>query len=361
MTIGNCKINRKKCKIKKDSNTAPKKKKRERKNQFTKGKVGSGGKKQPGKKNERIPGEKIRANKGRYSKKGKGYKKQGGKDRQKKKDKWNKNIKYSKMKHGQNKPKDKQMYQKKLKKQLKKKKKNENKEINEDLASRQASGGDWSSCGTTGVNDTCLTNAVEALNFAKNQINNFFKQKKRMESHDKITGNKLGKQGNFNESAEHMMMAMGGNMSNPTCGESNSTSSRSMDEAMSTYNTLNNCSESIKEACTMPNMTMNTTFLAICENVYNLSKIASDDCRTNTNYTTNGPLACNCWEKAAIGIQLAKDYGCTKYGADTAKAVKAEKKKCTAAFSACKKAEDSAVALTHTCMTGEVNTTSSRR
>merc|ERR1712181_173856 len=31
-------------------------------------------------------------------------------------------------------------------------------------------GGDWGSCGTSGVNDTCLLNAVNSLNFEKNQI-----------------------------------------------------------------------------------------------------------------------------------------------------------------------------------------------
>merc|ERR1711972_532196 len=53
--------------------------------------------------------------------------------------------------------------------------------------------GDWSSCGTTGVNDTCLINAVEALNFEKNQIQNFFKQKARLENQNKVTGNRRRK------------------------------------------------------------------------------------------------------------------------------------------------------------------------
>merc|ERR1712226_576474 len=55
-------------------------------------------------------------------------------------------------------------------------------------AARQAAGGDWSSCGTSGVNDTCLLNAVNSLNFEKNQIQNFFKQKARLENQNKVTG-----------------------------------------------------------------------------------------------------------------------------------------------------------------------------
>jgi len=128
---------------------------------------------------------------------------------------------------------------------------------------------------------------------------------------------------------------------------------------VATYKTLINCSASIQEACDMPNGTINETFNANCAQIYNLSKIASDDCRSNPSYTNNGSAACNCWEKAAIGIVIAKKEGCTKKSGEQAKAVKKQKKKCIDAFSACKKAEDAAVALIHTCMSGEVNTNAS--
>merc|ERR1712226_1469519 len=86
-------------------------------------------------------------------------------------------------------------------------------------AARQAAGGDWSSCGTSGVNDTCLLNAVNSLNFEKNQIQNFFKQKARLENQNKVTGNKKGKKGEFEDAAGYMLTAIGGNISSPTCGE----------------------------------------------------------------------------------------------------------------------------------------------
>merc|ERR1712037_58551 len=76
---------------------------------------------------------------------------------------------------------------KKKKKEKKKKKRKLNKKRTNGGGSvgRQAAGGDWSSCGTTGVNDTCLINAVNALNFEKGQIQNFFKQKARLENQNK--------------------------------------------------------------------------------------------------------------------------------------------------------------------------------
>merc|ERR1712181_7317 len=249
----------------------------------------------------------------------------------------------------------------KAKKDKKRRRKNKLKNAKKTLSgARQGpAGGDWSSCGTSGVNDTCLLNAVNSLNFEKNQIQNFFKQKARLENQDKVTGNKKGKKGEFEDAAGYMLTAIGGNISSPSCGENSTRAQRAAADAVSTYNTLINCSETIHEACDMPNGTINATFNANCADIYNKSKIASDDCRSNTAYTNNGSAACNCWEKAAIGIVIAKAEGCTKKGKEQAVAVRKQKTKCINAFSVCKKAEDAAVALIYTCMSGEVNTNAS--
>jgi len=107
----------------------------------------------------------------------------------------------------------------------------------------------------------------------------------------------------------------------------------------------------------MPEKTYNATLeekLATCEKVYNKSKFAADDCRTNKSYITNGALACDCWSKAAIGITIAKKEGCTAMSTQAAKDIKNLKNKCVKAFGDCKKAEDAAVGLIHTCLAGEV-------
>merc|ERR1719239_849696 len=250
---------------------------------------------------------------------------------------------------------------KKAQKDKKRRKKNKlnNRNQKQSGARQGPAGGDWSSCGTSGVNDTCLLNAVNALNFEKNQIQNFFKQKARLENQDKVTGNKKGKKGEFEDAAGYMLTAIGGNISSPSCGENSTRAQRAAADAVSTYNTLINCSATIQEACDMPNGTINATFNANCADIYNKSKTASEDCRSNKDYTNNGSAACNCWEKAAIGIVIAKTEGCTKKGKEQAVAVRKQKTKCINAFSACKKAEDAAVALIYTCMSGEVNTNAS--
>merc|ERR1712106_1152698 len=150
-------------------------------------------------------------------------------------------------------------------------------------------------CGDSQVNDTCLQNAVDALNFEKNQIQNFFKQKARLINHNKTTANKQGKKGEFMQAAKFMLQAIGGNISNPTCGESGTANkARSAKSSVDNYNTLLNCSNSIKEACTMPKSVFNASKKALLDNcafIFNKSKTASDDCRTNKDYLANGTAA----------------------------------------------------------------------
>merc|ERR1711892_1021218 len=272
----------------------------------------------------------------------------------KKKDKKNKNTTRKQKKRGRKSNKKNKKDKKTRKKIKKKSRKAKPKKKSKGKTERQGR----LVCGSTQVNDTCLQNAVDSLNFEKNQIQNFFKQNARLKNHNKTKSGKLGKKGEFEDAAKYLSQAIGGNISAPTCGESGTAQkARSAKSASDNYATLLNCSESIKEACTMPKKTYNATVKAqldACAFIFNKSKTAANDCRTNNDYITNGTAACDCWRKAAIGIVKAKEAGCKDNAADTAKAVKAAKNKCISAFSVCKKAEDAAVGLIHTCMAGEV-------
>merc|ERR1712032_190533 len=257
------------------------------------------GKKQ-GKKNKKNA-------KKRNKKKAKGKKKKKKANR-KKKSKTTKEEKKEKKRTRKEKKKAKKQKKKEMKEKKRRRKNKLKKRNQKKSGARQGpAGGVWSSCGTSGVNDTCLLNAVNALNFEKNQIQNFFKQKARLENQDKVTGNKKGKKGEFEDAAGYMLTAIGGNISSPSCGENSTRAQRAAADAVTTYNTLINCSATIQEACDMPNGTINATFNANCADIYNKSKTASEDCRSNKDYTNNGSAACNCWEKAAIGIVIARE------------------------------------------------------
>merc|ERR1712180_138986 len=231
------------------------------------------------KKNEKNRRIKKRQKTRRLKKKSNSDKKKGLKNNKPKGNNQGKKGKKRKRKNKKRTDKIKQNRQKKKDRQRRKKKKLLNKRKSKKNGRQGPAGGDWSSCGTSGVNDTCLLNAVNALNFEKNQIQNFFKQKARLENQNKVTGNKKGKKGEFEDAAKYMLTAIGGNISSPTCGENTTRSLRATADAVATYNTLINCSASIHEACDMPNGTINATFNANCADIYNKSKVASDDCR----------------------------------------------------------------------------------
>jgi len=211
---------------------------------------------------------------------------------------------------------------------------------------------------STKVSSDCLENAVYVLKYLRSQVRTSNRKFARIKSFNKTVGNKLGKKGVFEETAKYLLLALGGNISSAACGEtgSRSRSSRDKNTAVSTYNTLNNCSAAIHEACTMPNTTLSdedVSALATCTDTFNKTAMAADDCRTNSKYTSDGTAACTCWSKIVAGINKVKQSGSCN-ATSTNDAVKASKYSCMETFSACRKAEDSAVQLVYTCGSGEV-------
>merc|ERR1711997_1166846 len=211
---------------------------------------------------------------------------------------------------------------------------------------------------STTVSSSCLEDAVDVLKYLRSQVRTFNRKFARIKSFNKTVGNKLGKKGVFEQTAKYLLLALGGNISSAACGEtgSRSTNSRDKNTAMATYSLLNNCSAAIKAACTMPNTTLSdedTSAFATCADTFNKTAVAADDCRTNSKYTSNGPAACTCWSKVVAGINKVKQSGACNT-TDTNDGVKETKSTCMEVFSACRKAEDSAVQLVYTCGSGAV-------
>jgi len=224
---------------------------------------------------------------------------------------------------------------------------------------RQRMGRNTTTCSdSTTVSSDCLQDAVDVLKYLGNQVRTFNRKFARIKSFNKTVGNKLGKKGVFEETASWLLVALGGNISNAACGETGSRrrTGRDKNTAVTTYKTLNNCSTAIKEACSMPNTTLSdediTTFNS-CKETFNKTSVQADDCRTNSKYANNGTAACICWSKIVASINKVKQSGACN-ATDTNNGVKESKNTCMATFSACRKAEDSAVQLVYTCGSGEV-------
>merc|ERR1711962_1574083 len=204
--------------------------------------------------------------------------------------------------------------------------------------------------GSDQVTDECLENAVEVFKYLRNQVRTFNRKYARITSFNKIIGNKKNKSGVFEETAAYLLLALGGNLSSPSCGET----ARDKNQAVETYTVLSNCSNSIKEACTLPESTLSDDDLSTfesCSAKYKNKTEVTDECRKS--YTDDGPAACACWAGIVDGISSIKQSG-TCNANDVMDEVKAGKMTCMDTFQICRQAEDAAVQLVYTCGSGEV-------
>jgi len=233
----------------------------------------------------------------------------------------------------------------KLKRKSKKKKKNKN---------RQSSG----SC-TNEVSTKCLENALISLAYEKNQVTNYIKQAKRLENHQKISTNKLSKNDEFQSAAKHMLWAIGGNLSDPKCGEETNDTKRAarqqrgLKDSIANYQKLFNCSNSIAEACdiTLKNDTYDkdghAEELEKCRFLKSDFINVSKECVSKKDQA-NATLQCECWARAAKDVADIKKLKCETKSKQ--KLVTEHKNQCIKAFGKCKKMEDEAIELIHICM-----------
>ena len=125
--------------------------------------------------------------------------------------------------------------------------------------------GTRSGCGRqSGPDDsTCMANIGTAMLYEGVQIANFKKQKKRIETFDKLITKKGAKKDNFGNITSYMTSS---------CSNSASNSN----DSASTLATLSNCSASISAGCTVP--TVNTTGLASCETSFEAVETKNAEC-----------------------------------------------------------------------------------
>jgi len=206
------------------------------------------------------------------------------------------------------------------------------------------------------VTDECLINAMESLKYEKNQVTNYLKQSKRLDNHQNISSNKLNKQDEFQSAAKHMLWAIGGNISDPKCGAADESKRainvRGLTVSVENYNTLLNCSESIKEACDIDllptyNKTEQSESSGECEALKADFKKISREC-VSAKDQANATLQCECWGRAYADVVKIKKLKCETKEAQ--KAVTKHKNNCIKAFGVCKKLEDAAIELIHICM-----------
>ena len=210
--------------------------------------------------------------------------------------------------------------------------------------------------GTSPVSSTCLDNAKNVLVYEETQVTNYLKQSKQLIRHGAQADSKKGKKGEFVHAAEHMLMAIGGNISVPLCGKNTSDAAtrkmqeRALDLHLENYDKLMNCSAAIHEACTVPPDAYNATSLVkikACNSSMEEYRTFTKTCQT-TAMKSNATKQCVCWAEAKVKMNAIKSQKCS-INAEK-KQVTAKKRKCVKAFAKCKKMEDQSITLIHTCM-----------
>merc|ERR1712179_221522 len=214
-------------------------------------------------------------------------------------------------------------------------------------------------CPNSAVNTKCLENALMSLAYEKNQVTNYIKQAKRLDNHQNISSNKLTKKNEFESAAKHMLWAIGGNLSDPKCGQDTNDTKRRMQQqrdltsSIANYNKLLNCSETIREACDLDlksdsyNHSDHSENMTLCraykKDFINVSK----ECQSAKDQA-NATLQCDCWARAAKDVIEIKKLKCeTK---EKQKFITKHKNDCIKAFGKCKRMEDDAIELIHKCM-----------
>merc|ERR1711868_147371 len=294
-------------------------------------------------------------------------KKNGGKKKKLKEGKKKNGGKKKKLKDRKKKLKDRKKKQKEKKKKLKvKKKRNKKLKGKKNKLKKNKSKKNkgkkrktkQNTCPTREVNYECMQAALDAMLFEQAQITNYLKQAKLLERHQDLSGNKAGKKDQFKEAGDHLLWAVGGNMSSPKCGPNDTSSSKynsslyeyEMNLAKESYAILINCSNAIHAACNISNLETydqdgHAENMTICRNLKNEAIANNNRCQNLTEVVS---AQCDCWLNQTVLIAKIKEFKCNTK--DKQKEVTKFKKKCIETFQACKKMEDKSVESVYYCM-----------
>jgi len=210
-----------------------------------------------------------------------------------------------------------------------------------------------------------MQNALDCMLFEKNQITNWLKQAKRLENHETISTNKVGKKEGFEEARKHLEWAIGGDKNNPKCGP-NTTAERlsatgifgekidfekEQGYAVGNLTLMENCSATIEAACNPSNLdgvnlSEFSSVLSTCRSKMIEFNNKSKECRALTESISN---QCTCWSELSVIMADIKEFDCKRIKA-TQKLVTSHKADCIKVFSKCKRSEDHSVEAVYSCM-----------
>ena len=209
----------------------------------------------------------------------------------------------------------------------------------------------------SGSNDTalCFKQSMTIMKMWKDTIQNFQKQKIRMEKQNATAINKFAKKNVFVPTFEKLMFAGGLNKQNLSCN--GSTTNAGAVQIKNLTDTLFSCYSNINTACntsSWPQPNMNK--VSHCDSLTKHFKKGAEACLIETINKANTDIACACWTGSNLN-KTVQDVRQCKFSDEAAKIKKAFQK-CTEAFSKCRKYEDAAISPLTDCKPNFVSTAS---
>eukprot|EP00090_Calanus_glacialis_P002895 TRINITY_DN12120_c0_g1_i13.p1 TRINITY_DN12120_c0_g1~~TRINITY_DN12120_c0_g1_i13.p1 ORF type:complete len:830 (-),score=203.38 TRINITY_DN12120_c0_g1_i13:102-2567(-) len=190
------------------------------------------------------------------------------------------------------------------------------------------------------VTTTCLDKATKYMKVLKDNVENYFKQEKRMTTQNRTAGNKKGKKDVFQKNVNRLVQAGGGNSSNLKCN--GNTASKGAQQMSNLTIALKNCSTSIKDKCGNIPQPKNSTKVKECSDTMTTYKKQVTECMGKS-----GAAACSCWLDSSLETSLEKVKSCSllEESTDVTKGLS----KCRSAFSKCRKYEDDVISAISSC------------
>merc|ERR1712179_340432 len=214
------------------------------------------------------------------------------------------------------------------------------------------------SCAPNEANYDCMAAALKGMLFEQQQITNYLKQSKLLQRHQDVTGNKRAKKNTFEEAEQHLIWAIGGDIDNPICGPSDTSSSKynstlyefEKNLAVESYKVLRECDIAIEKSCNISNLEGYDKEgvgekITLCQDMMKDAIANNKRCQSLTDDVS---AQCACWINQTIVIDRIKEFKCSAKA--TQKLVTKHENACIETFKECKKKEDKSVESVYYCM-----------
>jgi len=203
---------------------------------------------------------------------------------------------------------------------------------------------------TSGLNETCFTQAIFFLKLWKDTVSNYNKQKSRMTKQNTTGSSKSGKKGLFAPVALRLVDIGGGNKTNMSCG--GSYGNKGAKQLQNLTKTLFDCEIDVNKSCNTANFPQpNTTFIAMCDKLVTSFINETGTCigKSMGSSKTNVSDACGCWLGPKLNTTAQSLKSCKT--SSSAKAITKQLAKCKTAFGTCRQYEDDAITAILSCVT----------